>query len=304
MMKKILLIGLLMFLLAAPVPLGAQWARLFAHSEALDSVAVSQSIQPTFDGGYIAAGEYQWSGVDIRVVKLGGEGEVQWQHAYLAPWSEEGVGYIGRSPGCIRQTMDGGYVVIGFVPGQKGPGDRDIWILKLFASGEIEWQKVYGGKGQDQGYSIIQTADNGFIAACEISDDQRDYSFGFLKLTANGDLTWVKTFEGSAPGGVINWGTTIQQTQDGGFITACSYSSDMLVLKLRSDGTTCKLVERGSIPVTATSVIPIKILTQPTDLDLSISSSPIDYQTAPMRMDFLCESGEGEEGNKKGVFRR
>jgi hypothetical protein len=259
------------------------------------------SIQPTFDGGYIAAGEYKSSDVDIRVVKLGGEGEVQWQHAYLAP---RRGGYAGTSRGCIRQTIDGGYVVIGYAAGQQAPRDYDIWILKLFASGEIEWQKTYGGMGSDRGYSIVQTADTGYIAACEISDDQRNYSYGFLKLTAAGDLTWAKTFEGSAPGGIISWGSTIQQTWDGGFITACSYSSELLVLKLRADGTTCNLVERDSMPVTATSVIPIKILSQPMDLDMSISPSSIDYQDASLSSRFLCRSEDIKDGIKKGVIRR
>ena len=169
-----------------------------------------------------------------------------------------------------------------------------------------EWQNIYGGEGEDQGFSIIQTADSGFIAACEISDGL-DSNFGFLKLTANGDLVWAKTFKGSNPGIVVYWGTTIQQTQDGGFIAACSFSSDtpnssdMLVLKLLSNGTTCKLVEMGSIPVTATSVIPIKILSLPMDQDWSISPSSIHLETAPLNTALLCGSGEGK---KKGNIRR
>jgi hypothetical protein len=269
-------------------------------------------IQPTLDGGYIVGGNDIMSGVDIYVTKLGARGEIQWRNYYPAPWKAEGVGYMGRSPADIRQTKDGGYIVIGFVPGQKGTGGRDIWILKLFATGDIEWQKTFGGKGEDQGFSIIQTEDDGFIAACEMEDDYGNYDFGFLKLTANGDLISAQTFKGSGPAGVIDWGTTIEQTPDGGFITACSYRSqsgdDVLVLKLLSDGTMgpdCELVKRGSLPVTETSVIPTKGSVLREDLGLFISPSSLALQTAPLKAKLLCGTGQPlNQKWKKGVIRR
>ena len=46
-----------------------------------------------------------------------------------------------------------------------GAGDFDIWVLKLNASGNVTWQKTYGGSGYGLCNSIQQTSDGGFIVA-------------------------------------------------------------------------------------------------------------------------------------------
>jgi hypothetical protein len=273
-----------------------EWQSKFSE-EFIEEVS---SIQQTFDGGYIVAGSNQYGSCNIRVVKLGVRGDVQWQSVFPSPWTPS-VGYGGKTPGCVRQTVEGGYILISDVPGQQAANRSDIWILKLFTTGEIDWQKIYGGNGSDAGFSIVQTADGGFIAACGIEDE-----FGFLKLTANGDLVSAQSFK-NAKVGFLVWGRTIEQTQDGGFIVACAYQSyaDLLVLKLLSDGTigpTCKLVDWGSIPLTATSVVPIKIFSSPKDPGLVISPSSIDLWTAPFKTTLLLCQAEQEK--KKGRIRR
>ncbi len=46
-----------------------------------------------------------------------------------------------------------------------GAGDEDAWVIKLDANGNVQWQKTYGGKGDDEAYSIQQTSDGGYIVA-------------------------------------------------------------------------------------------------------------------------------------------
>jgi len=138
------------------------------------------SIQQTSDGGYIVAGE-TWSfgagDSDFWVLKLDRNGDVQWQKAYGGP-SEEHVS-------SIQQTADGGYIVAGTTY-SFAAGYTDIWVLKLDQSGNVQWQKTYGGPSWDKASSIQQTADGGYIVAGST------YSFGWdiwvLKLDANGDI--------------------------------------------------------------------------------------------------------------------
>ena len=149
-----------------------EWEKIYGGDDS-DEV---DSIQQTSDGGYIVAGTTRSFGagskniMDIWVLKLRPDGTVEWQKTY------GGVHWdVGSS---IQQTSDGGYIVAGEIE-FSSPGS-DAWILKLKADGSIEWQKRYGGGGQDRAVSIQQTSDRGYIMLGEAE------SFGAGK----GDI-WV-----------------------------------------------------------------------------------------------------------------
>jgi len=70
----------------------------------------------------------------------------------------------------IQQTTDGGFVIIGTTNSNDGNvtenhGDFDVWIVKLGTSGDIEWRKCVGGTSHEEGSSIQQTKDGGYIIA-------------------------------------------------------------------------------------------------------------------------------------------
>ena len=65
-------------------------------------------------------------------------------------------------------TKDGGYMVVGFADSEDGNvthhiGFYDVWLLKLDGLGNLIWNKCYGGTYTDEGRSITQTFDGGFI---------------------------------------------------------------------------------------------------------------------------------------------
>ena len=171
-------------------------------------------VTQTSDGGYIMAGEYFWlEGSDFSVQKLDENGNVSWTKKYGIV-QEYGVFSYGRA---VHQTADGGYIVAGYT-NAFGAGDYDMWVLKLDSTGDVLWQKTYGGGS----VSIKQTSDNGYIMAGDTS------SFGagnkdawVLKLDADGTIIWQKTYGG------INDDSfrVIQQIIDGGYtITGFSNS--------------------------------------------------------------------------------
>ena len=99
------------------------------------------SIQQTADGGYVVAGwttSFEAGGEDFWVLKLAGDGTIQWQKTYGGASSDEALS--------IQQTADGGYVVAGFT-NSFGAEEGDFWVLKLRGNGTIQWQKTYGGAG-------------------------------------------------------------------------------------------------------------------------------------------------------------
>ncbi|MFA5778239.1 MAG: hypothetical protein WC870_01990, partial [Candidatus Paceibacterota bacterium] len=142
-----------------------------------------------------------------------------------------GVGW-GDVAYSVQQTVDGGYVVAGST--SFGAGSNDFWVLKLDPSGNITWEKTYGGVGSDIAYSIQQTTDGGYVVA-GISN----FDYWILKLDSAGAITWQKTY-GGASGDTAK---SIQQTADGGYIIAgetysfgAGSNEDYWVLKLDSAG--------------------------------------------------------------------
>lgn len=203
----------------------------------MDEAAID--IQQTADGGYILVGitnSDDWNIVgsqgngDIRVIKLNSDGSVNWEKAL------GGSDYDSASS--IRQTADGGYILTGFTASNDGDvsgnhGDLDGWVVKLDASGNVEWKKTLGGSAFDYASSIRQTTDGGYIVSGSTRSNDGDVSGNHgaagtedawvVKLDDAGNILWQKTLGGNA----FDIGYDIRQTADGGYImTGSSESND------------------------------------------------------------------------------
>ena len=196
-----------------------------------NSSEYAQSIQQTSDGGYIVAGnaEYDYGGTFLWIMKLDASGNESWQKIYNGSDNDWLVS--------IQQTSDGGYIVAEYAYNSSA-GDLDYGILKLDASGDIVWQKTYGGSSNEDPHSIQQTSDGGYIMAGYTSSFGVGTDFWILKLDASGNITWQKAYGGSN----TEIAYSIQQTGDGGYIVAGITDSfnnvtlDILVIKLDSNG--------------------------------------------------------------------
>ncbi|MBL7722633.1 MAG: gliding motility-associated C-terminal domain-containing protein [Chitinophagaceae bacterium] len=213
--KTSLLIALVLLLtplgMKAQVP-PQQWSRHYGGAD----VDIPYSIKFTTDGGTIVAGYTDSRGGDVSpqpnreywdlwVLKLDQCGNIQWERSF------GGTGY--ESARDILQTSDGGYMVLGETNSTDGGvingygGTKDIWLLKLSASGNLEWQKRYGGTGLDIGNHIASTTDGGFLIAASSSSNDGDirgnhstgtYTDGVLmKINAGGVLQWSRCYGGS-----------------------------------------------------------------------------------------------------------
>jgi len=193
------------------------------------------SLQKTRDGGYVIVGdEYLgFYGRDVWVMKLDERGDPEWRRRY------GGSDYDYAAS--IQQTSDGGYVVGGSTNsfGEVDEGYTDVWILKLTSSGDIEWQRAYGGTREERTCSVQQTSDGGYVVGGKtrsFGEGQED--IWILKLSSSGSMEWQRTF-GARTEDTIH---SIQQTTDGSYVAACSISSfsyggkDFLVLELSPAG--------------------------------------------------------------------
>jgi hypothetical protein len=142
---------------------------------------------------------------------------------------------IGRS-GC--QTSDGGYLIVGDTE-SNGIGGKDIWVIKTDSDGNEIWDRTIGGRGDDFGFSVTQTSDEGFIiTGWTYSYGRGDADVWVIKIDTNGVEEWNRTYGGTE----YDIGVLIQQVTDGGYIIfgdTFSYgsgASDYWLIKTDSNG--------------------------------------------------------------------
>jgi hypothetical protein len=171
----------------------------------------STSVQQTSDGGYIIAGATQSYGTgmdDVWLIKTDSSGDVAWNQTF----GDSGPDY-GYS---VQQTSDGGYIIAGATQ-SYGTRDFDVWLIKTDSSGDVAWNKTFGGSGHDYGRSDQQTSDGGYIITWfTLSYGAGESDVWVIKTDPSGGEEWKKSFGGSDS----DYGTSAQQTSDGGYIIA------------------------------------------------------------------------------------
>jgi hypothetical protein len=179
---------------------------------------IANEIRLTNDGGYIIGGyvHSNYSSIpgmtyhganDFLVIKMDAAGTVQWQNTYGGSSDD----YVES----LQQTTDGGYILGGYstskISGVKSEDMidtyGDYWIVKIDASGNIQWQNTIGSDNMDWLKSIAQTADGGYIMSgysySSIYADKTESSFGdadiwVVKTNSSGSVQWQKTLGGSS----------------------------------------------------------------------------------------------------------
>jgi len=205
------------------------WSRVFGSYKASTGCAGL----PTPDGGYIAAGYTRAYGAgedDVWLIKTDASGNKLWDKTYGGD-----SGDFGYSVGL---TSDGGYVITGYTV-SYGAGGKDVWLIRTDASGNRLWDKTFGGAGDDDGWSVTQTADGGYLVAGRTSSyGAGNADLWLIKTNASGNEIWNRTFGGAAK----DEGFSVQATPDGGCVVAgCTASygagdNDVWLVKTDADG--------------------------------------------------------------------
>jgi len=189
---------------------------------------VLEAVLQTSDGGYLLGGKSEsidenvggnYGDDDYWVVKIDESGNIEWEQNYggtVQDWLHS-----------LHETSDGDFILGGqSVSGNgniQGPfyGSWDYWIVKINASGNIQWEEKYGGSAVDNFSSMVATSDGGYLLGGRsksnsdlVGGNNGEYDFWVVKINGSGNVEWEQNYGGTED----DYLNTLIETQSGGFL--------------------------------------------------------------------------------------
>jgi hypothetical protein len=204
------------------------WQLLIGGSDQDYATAVHQLPDGNYIGvGYGASNDGDMAGnhggMDALVFKLSGSGAIQWVKPIGGPANE-----AARS---MVVNTDGTFILAGSRPNAGSAAtDVDGWICKLDQSGNVLWEKSYGGSNIDNVASIVADGNGGYLFAGYSSSTDGDVTgnnggaanYWLVKIDGAGNRQWHKTYGGSG----VDWAHDVVKTTNGYVVTGRSTSND------------------------------------------------------------------------------
>ncbi|MCX6281434.1 MAG: T9SS type A sorting domain-containing protein [Bacteroidetes bacterium] len=166
------------------------------------------------DGGYILFGSpfsvngdvtNNHGGCDYWLIKLDSNNKFQWQKCFGGSCNDE----ISE----LIVTADSGFLCIGSTCSRDGDvsvnyGYNDAWLIKVDKTGNLVWEKSFGGSIQDHGRGVVQTLDGGIIVGggttsedglvqCQHRGEFEKSDAWVIKLDSAGNIQWQNCYGGS-----------------------------------------------------------------------------------------------------------
>lgn len=206
---------------------------------------VGNSIIQTNDGGFLLTGVLDVSasngegnsksakskfssrhaGGDYWVIKIDASGEKQWSRFFGGTFTD--------TPYDAIQTNDNGYLIVGSsdsndVDIKNSKGSYDFWVIKISETGNLIWEKSFGGSQTDEARGITKSNDGNYIIVGDTRSNDLDVKnnkgaadLWAIKISPLGELIWEKSFGGSS----FDVARSISKTQNGSFIISGSSRS-------------------------------------------------------------------------------
>ena len=183
------------------------------------------SIIEAHDGGFIIAGytlnsAYGGQYPDAWLIRVDDQGNLDWEKRF-ADWDNRPDLIQGLRS--VAPTSDGGYIMTGKTDTGVAEYSTQVWLIKTDVSGTPAWYKTFGGDYGDEGYSVAQTTDGGFIVTGQSATTTGADAVNLLLLKTDGDgnQEWQRTF----PEPVYWEGHSVAQTTDGGYIVTGDFTN-------------------------------------------------------------------------------
>ena len=138
---------------------------------------------------------------DFWVIKISETGTLIWEKSFGGTEIDE-----ARS---IVDSGDGNYLIAGDTRSNdaqvsNNKGAADLWLIKITPSGNLIWEKTYGGSSFDVAISIQKGNNNSFIIsgssrseAVDVDENKGQNDAWVLEVDASGNLNSQQTIGGS-----------------------------------------------------------------------------------------------------------
>ena len=162
----------------------------------------------TSDGGYAVIGTTNSLGAgnyDVWLLKMDSSGDTLWTKTYGGPDYDEGY--------CLRETNDNGFIIAACKTVSQHY--KDGWIIKTDASGNVDWEHIFGTElNGESASSLVKADDNSFVVSGNLNS--KSYVF---KIDDEGNVLWEQTYFSAQNSSTA----AICQTSDNGFAVAGSF---------------------------------------------------------------------------------
>lgn len=168
------------------------------------------------------------AGGDYWALKLDVAGNLEWSRYFGGNFTDTPYGVV--------QTDDNGFIIAGSSDSEDTDisgniGTYDFWVIKVSESGDLIWEKSFGGSQIDEARAIVKTDDANYIIAGDTRSNDNNVSqnkgaadLWLIKMSPSGNLIWEKTMGGSS----FDVARAIKSSQDNSFLlSGSSRSSDI-----------------------------------------------------------------------------
>lgn len=190
------------------------------------------------------------AGGDYWAIKLDALGALEWSRYFGGNFTD--------TPESAAETSEGAFIIVGGSDSEdtdisNNKGNYDFWVIKISATGDLIWEKSFGGDQIDEARSIVKTNDGHFLIAGDTRSNDQDVSSNkgaadlwLIKITSDGNLIWEKTIGGSS----FDVARAVKSTRDNGFILSGSSRSsdgDVSINKGQNDAWVIKVNTEGEL---------------------------------------------------------
>jgi len=180
------------------------------------------------DGGFTLIGSTNSFGFgesDFWVIRIDSTGGIIWERTFGGEKSDYGIS--------IQRTFDDGFILCGNTNNLYESYYVDILVIKINNSGEIIWQYQVNGSGFDACNSIIQCQDGSYAVVGHTEEFVGEYSdLWIIKIDSLGNYLWDRKYGGD----YTDYGESIQETYDSGFVATGTYNNKLWIIKTDSIG--------------------------------------------------------------------